>query len=326
MRMFAVLYDIRGWLQEGLDTLGRASNALETAPFDGTNQIALGHILASCSVLASRLGQYEKAQAMIERSLEILRPLNEPQLLAEAKSFHGVVMELTGNYTGALESYTEGLEVATAVGDRWYAALCNTLLIGLTGVTQNLVTPEVTHEKLQAAVEEWRLIGDPRFIAIGLNNLSWNALTLGRYEEARSVLEESAALSSSIGDRYALGFVYRGLGIIAEVQDDHSLALEEFHKSLDTLTELGARQDVARILAEMSRSIFAQGNDAEAMRNWRELLRIAIDTKGTFIALELLVGIASLQAKHVDMERALEQLLVVLNHPCAGYITYPPSV
>ena len=51
MRTFAMLYDTRGWLQEGLDTLGRAVNALETAhgqsPPDRTNQVALGHLLTA---------------------------------------------------------------------------------------------------------------------------------------------------------------------------------------------------------------------------------------------------------------------------------------
>ncbi len=78
LRTFAMLYDTRGWLQEGLNMLGRAVDALETAhghlPLDRTNQVALGHLLTSRSILASRLGQYEQAQAMLERSLEILRP------------------------------------------------------------------------------------------------------------------------------------------------------------------------------------------------------------------------------------------------------------
>jgi tetratricopeptide (TPR) repeat protein len=315
MRMFSVLYDNRGWLQEGLDTLERAITALEELPSDRTNQISLGHILASRAVLASRLGHYDQAQAAIERSLDILRPLNEPRVLAEVVCFHGVVMELTGNFTRALESYTEGLETATNVGDRWYAALCNTLLVGLAGTTQNIVAPEITHERLRSALAEWRDIGDPRFIAVVLNNLSWNALALGFYKEAHATLEESAALSSSVGDRYALGFAYRGLGIVAQAQGEHLQALEEFQKGLDTLSELGARQDMARLLAEMSRSIFELGNDAEAERNWREALRIAIETKGLFIALESLVGLASFQAKQGEMERALELVLIVLNHP-----------
>ena len=70
-----------------------------------------------------------------------------------------------------------------------------------------------------------------------------------------------------------------------------------FRKSLDTFTELGGSWWVARVLAEMSRSVFALGNDAEAERVWRESLRIAIETNGTLVALEALVGIASLAGK-----------------------------
>ena len=74
---------------------------------------------------------------------------------------------------------------------------------------------------------------------------------------------------------------------------------------------------MARVLAEMGRSIFALGNDAEAERVWRESLRIATEIHGTPVALEALVGLASLQAKRGDMEHALELLLIVLNHPAS---------
>jgi len=254
---------------------------------------------------------------MLERSLEILRPLNESRVLVEAITFFGMVMELTGDYARALEHYSEGLEIAKEIGDRWFAALCLTCITGLVGITHIMVEPEIAHEQMQSAMAEWRAIGDPRLIAIGLNNLSLSALRLGQYNEARAALEESVGLSISIGDRYGLGFAYRGLGIIAQAQGEHQQAMDMFHKSLDTLTELGARQDVARVLAEMGRSIFALGNDAEAGRVWGESLRLAIETRGTFIALEALVGLASLQAKQGDREQALELLLIVLNHPAS---------
>jgi predicted ATPase len=320
-RTLAMFYDTRGWLQEGLDTLGSAVSALEIAyqqsPPDRTNQVALGHILAFRSVLASRLRQYEQAQAMLERSLEILRPLDEPRVLVEAITFLGIDMELTSNYARALELYSDGLEMATSFGDRSFAGLCLTCVIDQIGIVQGMVKPEDTHERLQSAVADWRLIGDPRFTAFGLNLLSWSALALGRYAEARAALKESVSLSISVGDRWGLGFAYRGLGIVAQTQGEHSQAVDLFRKSLETLTELGARQDMARVLAEMGRSVFALGNDAEAGRVWREALRVAFETQGTFIALEALAGIASLQAKQSDMEHALELLLVVLNHPAS---------
>jgi predicted ATPase/transcriptional regulator with XRE-family HTH domain len=319
LRTFSMLYDTRGWLQEGLDMLGRAVDALETAhaqlPLDRTNQVVLGHLLTSRSLLASRLGQYEQAQAMLERSLEILRPLNESRVLVESTTFLGMVMELTGNYASALDLYSEGLETAKEIGDRWFAALCFTCISGLVGFTRVSVTPETRHQRWQSAVADWRRIGDPRLTAIALNNLSLSALWLGQFDEARLAQEESIELSSSVGDRWGLGFAYRGLAIILQAQGDHLQAVDKFRESLDVLRQLGARQDVARVLAEMGRSVFALGNGFEAERIWRDSLRIAIETRGTFIALEALLGLASLQAERGDVEQALELLWIVLNHP-----------
>jgi len=315
MRTVETLYDAHGWLEEGLDILGRALSALETAhgelPPDRTDQVALGHLLASRSVFAFRLARHEEAQAMLERSLDILRPLNEPRALVEAITFLGVVMFLMGNFARAFDLLGEGLEIATTIGDRWFAALC---LNQQASITLRVADPQNAYEQLQSVVTEWRLIGDPRFTAFALNILSLSALRLGRYDEARAALEESVALLISIGDRWGLGSAYRGLGAVAQTKGEHGQAVDMFRKSLDTLTELGARQDVAQGLGEMGRSLFALGEDAEAGRVWRESLRIAAETRGTHVVLDALVGLASLDVKRGNMGHAFELLLIVLNH------------
>jgi hypothetical protein len=63
--------------------------------------------------------------------------------------------------------------------------------------------------------------------------------------------------------------------------------------------------------------MLALGNEAEAGRVWRKSLRIAIDTRGTPVALEVLAGFVDLQAKRGTMEHALDLLLIVLNHPAS---------
>jgi tetratricopeptide (TPR) repeat protein len=321
MRLFAWFYDIRGWCQEGLDTLGRAVEALELAhgysPPHRTAQVALGHILTARSFTAYRLGQYEQAQAMLERSLEILRPLNESRVLVESIYYLGLVMEVTGNYARALELYSEGLEMATAIGDRCFAALCLISLNELLAIAHVIVKPENMHERLRSVVADCRLIGDPRLTAFGLRILSQSAYTRRRYDEARAALEESAALSSTTGDGLGLGSAYRGLGVVAQTQGKHQQAVDMFRKSLDTFTEIGGSWWAARVLAEIGRSILALGNEAEAEHIWRESLRRAIEMHGTPVALEALAGLASLQAEEGDMKYALELLLMVLNHPAS---------
>jgi tetratricopeptide (TPR) repeat protein len=242
--------------------------------------------------------------------------LNELRVLVEAITFLGNVMEFTGNYIKASELYVEGLEIATAIGDRWFAALCRFCLAG-EGITRSLGKPEQAHEQLQSVVAEWRLIGDPRLTAIALNTLSWMAVKLGRYDEARAALEESVVLNTSIGDRWGLGFAYRGLGFIAQAQGEQRLAVDMYRKGLDTFTELGARQDAARVLTEISPSLLALGNDAEAAHALHEALCITAETQSTFVALAALAGIAALRAKRGEIEPALKLLIIVLAHPAS---------
>jgi tetratricopeptide (TPR) repeat protein len=310
-----MLYDTRGWLHDGLDMLGRAVIALEasrerTLP-DRTDQVALGHLLTTRALLAYRLAQHEQAQAMLERSLEILRPLNELRVMVESLTFLGVVMLLTGNYARAAELFDEGLEKATAVGDQWFSAMC---LSEQVNVALMIGKTENAHERMQSAVASWRAIGDPRFTAFGLNLLSQSALGLGLYDEARAALEESVALNSSVGARWNLGSAYQGLGSVAQAQGEHLQAVDMFRKGVDTFAELGARQFVAQGLAEMGQSLLVLGNHVEAERIWRESLLIATETHGTPVALAALVGLANLQTRQGDLEHALELVLVALSH------------
>ncbi len=90
-----------------------------------------------------------------------------------------------------------------------------------------------------------------------------------------------------------------------------------FRTSLDMLTELGARQDTARVLNELSRSLLALGDEAAATRSWREALRISTETQGMFVTLEALTGLATLQAKRGEIEEALELLFIILDHPAS---------
>jgi len=45
----------------------------------------------------------------------------------------------------------------------------------------------------QSVVADWRRIGDPRLAASALNDLSWDALRLERYDEARGAGRERFA-------------------------------------------------------------------------------------------------------------------------------------
>ena len=322
LRAFAMLYETRGLYREGLDMLGRAIDRLEAAhgasPADRTGQAALGHLLTNRALLTFRLGQHAEAQAMLERSLAILRPLNDTRLLVEPITYLGVVMALTGDYVRALDLVAEAREKALEVGDRVFAATSLSLHANYSRLTGQSGDQ---HARLQAAVAEWRAVGDPRFIAYGLNFLGQSALALGWFDEARKALEESVELNTSVGARWNLGHAFQGLGAVAQAQGEHRRAADLFLRAVDTFTELGGLFYIGQGLAQMGRSLFALGNDVEAERIWQESLRIAAEIRGMPVVLEALVGIASLRGKRGGTQSALELLLIVLNHPACDQET-----
>jgi tetratricopeptide (TPR) repeat protein len=322
LRAFAMLYETRGLYREGLDMLDQAIDRFEVvygpSPTDRMGQAALGHLLTNRALITLRLGQHAEARGMLERSLEILRPLNDTRLLVEPITFLGVVMSLTGDYASALELVAEAREKALTVGDRVFAATSLSLHAHFSRLTGQ---PGDQHARLQAAVAEWRAVGDPRFIAYGLNFLGQSALALGRFDEARKALEKSVELNTSVGARWNLGHAFQGLGAVAQAQGEHQQAADWLLKAVDTFSELGGLFYIGQCLAQRGRSLFALGNDEEADQAWRKSLRIATDIRGVPVMLDALVGMASLQAKIGETQSAFELLLIVLNHPACDQET-----
>ena len=314
LRAYSTFFDTLGWSQEGLDYLGRVRAVLDSlAPLAGrTEQLALAHVLTTRGLFAFRAGQHEESRLMLERSLEILRPLQEPRVLEEALTFLGIVTAIMGEPARAVDLFREGLQVAREIGDEWYAALCLTELVGMETLLGKV---EGAHEQLQSAVDAWRRTGDLRFTAFGLNFLSFNAMLVGKHEEARRALEESIVINAAVGDRWGLGIAQRGLGLVAQAQGQHREALEPFQESLQLFHELGARWEVARVKCEMARSLFALGHEAEAEDHWCESLQLSVETQGLLTAMEAIVGLARLRAGRGDSEYALHLLIFSLRHP-----------
>ncbi|MBL8102879.1 MAG: tetratricopeptide repeat protein [Anaerolineales bacterium] len=316
MRAYSTLYDTLGWAQEALDYLGKVRDVLESKSTLSKKEelVALAHVLTSRSLFALRVGQQTEATLMLNRSLEILRPINVPHILVEALTFLGIVTIITGDLPGALVLFKEGLQTARDSGDHWYEALCLTEVVGvhlLTGEAEDI------HEQFQLAVEAWRKTGDLRFTAFGLTSLSLGAMAAHKYDEAHAALEESIAINTSLGDRIGLANAFRGLGLVEQAQGKHVQALDSFAKSLRYFTELGARWDTARLFSEIGRSTFALGNDTEAERLWIKSLQLSMETNGILTALDVLVDFAGLHATRGNILYALQLVLICLDHPAS---------
>lgn len=312
LRAYLILFETMGWAREALEYLGRVKSVLESKPsLTSEEQIALAHVLTTSSLFAYRAAQMEQANAMLERSLELLLPLDEPRVRVEALTYLGIITLTAGDFAHAVELFKEALHLARDTGDQWYEALCLTEVVA---VSMFMGESSNAHEEFQSAVNAWRRTGDKRMTAFGLNFLSLGAIALGKYDEARSALEESIEIYNAVGDRWGLGISYRGLGLVAQAQGDQSLALDSLQKSLRVFTEFGSHWDMARVLSELGQSTFALGNESQAEHFWRESLRLSMEFQGVLTTMDALAGFASLLAKRGEHQKALQLLLICLDH------------
>jgi tetratricopeptide (TPR) repeat protein len=314
LRCFGLLCDIRGWLGEGIEQLELVVQTLRARAAGEEQQKVLGQALAQEGVLCFRLGRHDQAQDMFEESMTILRPTGDPVLLLDPLTFCGVMMYLNGQFDRAQSLLDEGLACARAASDPWFTALT---LFNLGYMASYLGSNTESYDQMQAGLAIWRTLGDPRFTALGLNFLSSTAIKLGRYEEAQTFLRESLELCIQVGDHWGMGTAYRYLGLAALAQGDIPEAQSLIRDSLELFTKLGARWDIARSLIYLGEAAAAAGDSSEARRNFLDALQLAMEVQAIPLAMDVLTGLAYLQAQAGEAEQALELAICVLCHPAS---------
>jgi predicted ATPase/transcriptional regulator with XRE-family HTH domain len=311
LRSFGKLFDLRGWLRDGIEQLERVVQGLRDGSDDEERQKVLGQALAQQGLLCFRQGRHDRAQTLFEESLRLLHPFGDPALLCDPLLWQGVIMFLCGQFQQAQSLTDECLACARAAGDSWFVAhsLYNQGYIA----SQRGLYAE-GYEQMSAGLALWRRLGDPRFTALGLNFLSPTAIKLGRYEEARAFSQESLALCLQVGDRWGIGTAYRMLGLAALAQGNIPEAQALIRRSLDILSEFVTGWDVVQSLVYLAEAALAAGDVPEARRIFLDALRMAVEAQAMPLALDALLGLAYLQAQAGEAEQSLEMLICVSHH------------
>jgi predicted ATPase/transcriptional regulator with XRE-family HTH domain len=311
LRSFALLFDIGGWLRQGIEHLELVVQALRASSEDEEQQKVLGQALTQQGDLLFRQGQFDRAMIRFEESLAILRSIGDPALLTGPLIFSGAIMHLIGEMDRAQSLTDEGLACARAAGDEWFAAYA---LFSQGYIASLLGRYAEGYEQMLAGLAMWRVLGDPRYTALGLNFISPTAIKLGRHEEAGAYLQESLMLCTQIGDRWGMGTAYRNMGLAALAQGDISEAQSLLHTSLDLFTEFVTGWDIVLSLVYLGEATAAAGDSSGARRIFLEALHLAMEAQATLLALSALVGLAQQQARAGEAEQALELSICILSH------------
>jgi tetratricopeptide (TPR) repeat protein len=141
------------------------------------------------------------------------------------------------------------------------------LLAGITGpVSAQRVTADAAAELKRA-----RRSGSRRVEGTALLVLATCAAFAGRFEEARQLLSDAAAIDEELGGGRGSGFRYTPAGMIELLAGDVAAAERELRAGYDELREHGDAWFLCGVAAELADVRWLQGDDDEAL----ELTRLA---------------------------------------------------
>jgi non-specific serine/threonine protein kinase len=174
--------------------------------------------LRASSLLSMDTGNYIRARAFAESSVQLYREMGDNQGVGLALADLGAVLHHEGKREEAIESFEEGLRLLRATGERW----------GIAYALVWLGDPLFRMGDLERAATSWeeglRLaqgLGDHNLIAWSLSGLADVARLRGDYKRATGMFKESLSLLyQSSGDKIGPPFTLEALALVAVALGD----------------------------------------------------------------------------------------------------------
>jgi predicted ATPase/class 3 adenylate cyclase len=183
---------VRGHLREGLS---RCEDAL--AAHDDQSPARM-KALFGAGLLAHRLGDYERSEALAQERLELARRLEDPEGVTSSLIGLGIAADGLGDYERATAVNREAVELARAGGYTWLLAVA----IGNLG---DIALEQGEYAQARALFEEslelFREAGDERKVVESLGGLGIVASREGRRDEAEALLRENLEYAQAMVDK-----------------------------------------------------------------------------------------------------------------------------
>ena len=305
-------YDTRSWFEEGADMLARGVNALNTLPETSKQRRTIAKLQAREGWFQFHLGNYEKSQHLLHKSLETLRADDAQADMVFNLNYLGAVARHRGEYEAAKQFLEEALQIAEQQRDQLGASIALNILGQVASLEGDY---DVAKYLCQQGLVVKREIGDQWGMTYSLTYLGRVAQAVGDYDEAQTLFQESMAISELLGDQRGVAFALQNLGQTAMHQGNAFEANQLLRKSLDISREIGDRLGAAITLTMRGEARASLSEVSNARRMLIQGLHEALEIHSTPAMLDGILGTAVLHHKNNNPKTALERLSYVLTHP-----------
>jgi predicted ATPase/DNA-binding SARP family transcriptional activator len=162
----------------------------------------------------------------------------------------------------------------------------------------------VARELAEAALSQYRALGDDEGVARALSNLGAIFHAEGDFPSAASTLDECIERCEKVGDRRLLALAENNRGDVALSQGDLSLAAVHFERSLAVMRELGDTANVARAVYNVGAVALEESNLERAGACFAESLDLAEEVGDPEDVAWCVIGIAALARERNRLDDA----------------------
>ena len=248
--------------------------------------------LSMLGSLRVQQGNAEEALPYIEQALPFFQQGGYRREVMNSLILLGRINRMKGDYDAALEAYRQQLELAERDKDQ------RQKLLSLEGTGTVLFYQERYPEALDHFEQEYAIsktLGSPMEITYGLVERAGALSQLGRYEEARPLLDEALALASrpEVNSKPLLAMIHQGNAEMALSQRLFPAAREESRQALgfggaqaDAATEAKRVQGLALALSGAAR---------EGTQACEEALEMATRSKNPWLISRARLALAEAQ-------------------------------
>jgi tetratricopeptide (TPR) repeat protein len=307
-------YDMRSWFEEGEEVFSQAASIFGKAT-GKRERIVLGKLLARQGWFAFHLGQHEQGRRLLQQSLELLQSLGAQAEMVFPLNYLGAVTRHLGESDQAKQYLQESLAICKEMGDRYGL----TIALNILGQVAYLEGEYAEARRLsQECLAIKREIDDQWGMTFSLTYLGTVAKALGDYQEAKQLFQESIVIGESIGDQRGRATGLNNIGDAVAALGEYSEAKQLYQESLTIFREIGNQLGIITSLTNLGNISCALGEYQEAWRLFQSALKLALANRVTPKVLDVFAGVAELWLKEEKTQRALEILVLIVNHPASS--------
>ena len=264
---------IRNYVEEGVAWLERLLEQTD----DSVSKLVRANALAYASFLAGFLGN-RSAQAQYGR---------EATALAEAAGEAG---QSALAWAQAGKAYAHGRPGPLPTGGPALAWALAAQAYGARATGDH----QTEFDLYQRIVGLCRESGDRRHLGIALITGSSAAVSLGKYDTARAMLDEGLPLLREAGNPYWIAMTLNGSGDLARCQQNYAQAQTAYEESIALLRQLDAARDLAAALHNLGHTCLHLGDAGRARALFKESLALQQAQQNTPGIAECLIGFAAM--------------------------------